>query len=65
MENRTKGEWGRETDIVLQQVYVAKAANKDVFEDSPNIRIMQIAQLNPSDQILLYIKLYLDLNNIL
>ena len=40
MENRTKGEWGRETDIVLQQVYVAKAANKDVFEDSPNIRIM-------------------------
>ena len=61
MENRTKGERGREADIVLQQVYVAKAANKDVFEDSPNIRIMQIAQLNPSDQILLYIKLYLDL----
>ena len=61
MENRTKGERGREADIVLQQVYVAKAVNKDVFEDSPNIRIMQIAQLNPSDQILLYIKLYLDL----
>ena len=61
MENRTKGERGREADIALQQVYVAKAVNKDVFEDSPNIRIMQIAQLNPSDQILLYIKLYLDL----
>ena len=61
MENRTKGERGREADIALQQVYVTKAVNKDVFEDSPNIRIMQIAQLNPSDQILLYIKLYLDL----